>query len=139
MKESPYASTPQSLSGMPPGIPYIIGNEAAERFSFYGMRTILTVFMVHYLWLMGDAAGTRLSDAEATRRFHDFVSLVYLTPILGALVEMVSVLYYERRRETATRATDRNLRDAADLHRSIYQAIRTHDVERARRSVSVTN
>jgi GntR family transcriptional repressor for pyruvate dehydrogenase complex len=53
-------------------------------------------------------------------------------PILGALVEMVSVLYYERRRETATRATDRNLRDAADLHRSIYQAIRTHDVDRAR-------
>ena len=26
---------------MPSGIPYIIGNEAAERFSYYGMRTIL--------------------------------------------------------------------------------------------------
>jgi len=43
----------------------------------------------------------------------------------------VSALYYERRRETAARATDRNLRDAADLHRSIYQAIRKHDVEQA--------
>mgnify|MGYP001045609535 CR=1 FL=1 len=31
----------------------------------------------------------------------------------------------------AARATDRNLRDAADLHRSIYQAIRKHDVELA--------
>ena len=50
----PYASTAIQTSGMPPGIPYIIGNEAAERFSFYGMRTILTVFMVNYLWLMGN-------------------------------------------------------------------------------------
>lgn len=81
-----YASSPQALTGMPPGIPYIIGNEAAERFSFYGMRTILTVFMVNYLWLMGEAAGSRMSDAEATRRFHDFVSLVYLTPLFGALL-----------------------------------------------------
>lgn len=81
-----YATSPRALPGMPPGIPYIIGNEAAERFSFYGMRTILTVFMVNYLWLMGDAAGVRLTDAEATRKFHDFVSLVYLTPIVGALI-----------------------------------------------------
>jgi POT family proton-dependent oligopeptide transporter len=34
---------------MPPGIPYIIGNEAAERFNFYGMRAVLTVFMTQYL------------------------------------------------------------------------------------------
>ncbi|MEM9017902.1 MAG: MFS transporter, partial [Verrucomicrobiota bacterium] len=71
---------------MPPGIPYIIGNEAAERFSFYGMRTILTVFMVNYLWLMGDSPLEPMSDTEATKRFHDFVSLVYLTPIFGALL-----------------------------------------------------
>ncbi len=81
-----YAAAPLQTSGMPPGIPYIIGNEAAERFSFYGMRTILTVFMVNYLWLMGDQVGTRLNDAEATERFHNFVSLVYLTPVIGALV-----------------------------------------------------
>lgn len=81
-----YATTPQPLSGMPPGIPYIIGNEAAERFSFYGMRTILTVFMVNYLWLMGDGAGQRMAEAEATSRFHDFVFLVYLTPLFGALL-----------------------------------------------------
>ena len=34
---------------MPPGIPYIVGNEAAERFSFYGMSAILTAFMAHSL------------------------------------------------------------------------------------------
>ena len=30
-------------------MPYIIGNEGAERFSFYGMRTILIMFMTQYL------------------------------------------------------------------------------------------
>ena len=64
--------------------------------------------------------------------FHRAVAAASGNPILGALVEMVSALYYERRRETATLATTRNLRDAADLHRSIYQAIRTHDADRAR-------
>ncbi|MDF1826383.1 MAG: POT family MFS transporter [Verrucomicrobiales bacterium] len=81
-----FASHPIHTSKMPPGIPYIIGNEAAERFSFYGMRTILTIFMVNYLWLMGDSPTAKLSDAEATKHFHDFVSLVYLTPIFGALL-----------------------------------------------------
>lgn len=81
-----YRSTPHATDRMPPGVPYIIGNEAAERFSFYGMRTILTVFMVHYLWLMGSKAGDPMSDAEATKRFHEFVTLVYLTPIAGALL-----------------------------------------------------
>jgi GntR family transcriptional repressor for pyruvate dehydrogenase complex len=65
-------------------------------------------------------------------RFHRAVAAASGNQILAALVEMVAALYYERRRETATRATDRNLRDAADLHRSIYQAIRSHEVDRAR-------
>lgn len=65
-------------------------------------------------------------------RFHRAVAAASGNQILASLVEMVSALYYERRRETATRATDRNLRDAADLHRSIYQAIRSHEVDRAR-------
>jgi len=85
-KPTPYASTAIQTTGMPPGIPYIIGNEAAERFSFYGMRTILTVFMVNYLWLMGNTVGERMSDARAMEHFHQFVSLVYLTPIVGALL-----------------------------------------------------
>jgi GntR family transcriptional regulator, transcriptional repressor for pyruvate dehydrogenase complex len=65
-------------------------------------------------------------------RFHRAVAVASGNQILASLVEMVSALYYERRRETAARATDRNLRDAADLHRCIYQAIRAHDVDRAR-------
>ena len=40
-----YATAPVKTARMPPGIPYIVGNEAAERLSFYGMNAILTVFM----------------------------------------------------------------------------------------------
>jgi hypothetical protein len=48
---------------------------------------------------------------------------------------MVSLLYYERRRATAERAVDRDLRDAADSHRQIYQAVRARDVDAARRAM----
>ena len=65
-------------------------------------------------------------------RFHRAVAAASGNPIVAALMEMVAALYYEQRRETAGRATDRNLRDAADLHRSIYQAIRKHEVDQAK-------
>ena len=42
---SNYLTSPRASKKMPKGIPYIIGNEAAERFSFYGMKGILVVFM----------------------------------------------------------------------------------------------
>jgi len=64
-------------------------------------------------------------------RFHRAVAAASGNQIVASLVEMVSALYYERRRETAARATDRNLRDAADLHRGIYQAIRKKDIDLA--------
>ncbi|MBG7607411.1 MAG: hypothetical protein IZT59_05205, partial [Verrucomicrobia bacterium] len=38
---------PTDVSGMPGGIPYIISNEAAERFSFYGMKAALAVFLAN--------------------------------------------------------------------------------------------
>jgi POT family proton-dependent oligopeptide transporter len=81
-----YRTAPLESTTMPPGIPYIIGNEAAERFSFYGMRAILVVFMTKYLWLMDAQAGNPMSDAEATEHFHSFVAWVYFTPLLGALL-----------------------------------------------------
>jgi POT family proton-dependent oligopeptide transporter len=46
---TPYRIAPIETKGIPAGIPYIVGNEAAERFSFYGMKTILVVFMTQYL------------------------------------------------------------------------------------------
>lgn len=71
---------------MPAGIPYIIGNEAAERFSFYGMRAILVVFMTKYLWLMDAQVAEAMSKPEATEHYHRFVAWVYFTPLFGALL-----------------------------------------------------
>ncbi len=82
---SEYLHAPPARKTMPRGIPYIIGNEAAERFSFYGMRTILVVFMTQYLMDAGGEFDTMTAD-EAKSWYHLFVSAVYLTPILGALV-----------------------------------------------------
>ncbi|MGC6427798.1 MAG: POT family MFS transporter [Akkermansiaceae bacterium] len=81
-----YRSTPTETTGMPGGIPYIIANEAAERFSFYGMKGILVIFMSQYLWLMGDVPGEKMSQAEANEYYHLFGGLVYFTPFLGALL-----------------------------------------------------
>ncbi len=63
--------------------------------------------------------------------FHRSVAAASGNPIVASLVEMVSALYYERRRDTAAGASDRDLRDAAEMHRRIYQAIRTRDAEGA--------
>ena len=71
---------------MPTGIPHIIGNEAAERFSFYGMRAILVVFMTKYLWLMNGEPGTAMGRAEANEYAHLFMMAVYFTPLLGGFI-----------------------------------------------------
>src|SRR4051812_24059408 len=82
---SKYRTIPHLSDRMPPGIPYIVGNEFAERFSFYGMTAILIVFMTQY---MKTAAGQPdvLSPEDADIWFHNFTSFVYFTPIVGALV-----------------------------------------------------
>jgi len=72
-------------SRLPPQIRYIIGNEACERFSFYGMRNILTVFLID--WLLKNqvpAQAERESMAKAV--FHLFVFGVYFTPLLGGFL-----------------------------------------------------
>ena len=68
--------------------------------------------------------------------FHRSVAAASGNPIIGALVEMVSALYYDRRRETAKQASDRDLKEAAELHRRIYQAIRARDPEAARSAMN---
>jgi POT family proton-dependent oligopeptide transporter len=81
-----YRTAPdRDLTTMPPGIPYIVGNEAAERFSFYGMRSILTVFMTTYL-MNGDHQLAVMDPNEAAGWFHEFVFGVYFLPIFGAII-----------------------------------------------------
>lgn len=79
-----HRTEPFETTGRPPGIPFIVGNEAAERFSFYGMKAILAVFMTKFLM---NAAGQpdHMSEAQATTWIHAFGASVYFFPILGAL------------------------------------------------------
>ena len=80
-----YKSQPEHSNTLPAGIPYIIGNEAAERFSYYGMRAILMIYMTQYLV---NASGELavMSENEAQGYFHLFVSAVYFMPLFGALL-----------------------------------------------------
>ena len=78
-----YRKSPVSTKGMPPGIPYIISNEAAERFSFYGMKAALAIFLANYLGVLG---GSNLTETEATSYVSWFNTAVYLTPLLGAII-----------------------------------------------------
>jgi POT family proton-dependent oligopeptide transporter len=71
------AAAPQRL---PRQVPYIISNEACERFSFYGMRNILTPFLVSTLLLYAPEA-ERAGIAKDV--FHSFVIGVYFFPLLG--------------------------------------------------------
>ncbi|KQZ57558.1 MULTISPECIES: oligopeptide:H+ symporter [unclassified Lysobacter] len=71
-----------SQGRMPRQIAFIIGNEAAERFSFYGMRNILTSFLVGTLLL---ASTSDLAEREhlAKEVFHSFMIGTYFFPLLG--------------------------------------------------------
>ena len=68
--------------------------------------------------------------------FHKAVGAASGNPIVASVMEMVSALYYGQRRETAERASENNLRDAAEAHRRIYQAIRLRDADGARRAMN---
>jgi POT family proton-dependent oligopeptide transporter len=80
-----YRSTPLETDQMPPGIPYIVGNEGAERFSYYGMRAILVVFMMQYVVNSSGELAT-VPEAEAREYFHLFSTAVYFFPIVGAFL-----------------------------------------------------
>jgi GntR family transcriptional repressor for pyruvate dehydrogenase complex len=68
--------------------------------------------------------------------FHRSVAAASGNPIVASMMEMVSALYYDRRRQTAERASERDLRDAAEAHRRIYEAILARDAERARQAMN---
>ncbi len=85
MKKPKYRTAPVPSSKLPSGIPFIVGNEAAERFSYYGMRAILVVFMTKYM-LDSTGAADLMSEAEAKSYYHLFSSAVYFFPVLGAII-----------------------------------------------------
>jgi len=85
VKRTEPLTEPLKTDKMPPGIPFIVGNEAAERFSYYGMNGILVIFMTQY---MMNAAGQadHLSDVQADEWYHTFVSFAYGLSLLGAFL-----------------------------------------------------
>ena len=64
-------------------------------------------------------------------RFHRAVAAGSNNLVLSALIEMVASLHYEQRKVTVERARN-ELRENADIHRRIYQAIRSRDAEASR-------
>jgi POT family proton-dependent oligopeptide transporter len=85
MPKQPYLTAPVKTDKMPPGIPYIVGNEAAERFTFYGLRAILVVFMTTYL-VNKTGQKAPMTPVEATEAMHIFLFGVYFFPFLGAIL-----------------------------------------------------
>ncbi|XP_032384723.1 solute carrier family 15 member 2 [Etheostoma spectabile] len=61
----------------PASICFIVVNEFCERFSYYGMKAVLTLYFLTYL---------RWDKDLSTAVYHAFSSLCYFTPILGALI-----------------------------------------------------
>src|SRR5947209_2613626 len=89
----------RAFLGHPKGLGFLGFTEACERFSYYSMQTLLTLYMVNYLLLAGHIEkvtglawlrswhypgldGRPLSSAI----FGDYTSLVYLMPILGGII-----------------------------------------------------
>jgi len=80
MAKYEYLTAPLPSKKTPIGIPYILFNELSERFAFYGMTSILVMYMTT------DLKSGGMGDKEATAWFHSFKFAVYFLPILGALI-----------------------------------------------------
>jgi POT family proton-dependent oligopeptide transporter len=87
----------RAFLGHPKGLGYLAFMEAWERFSYYGMQTLLVLYMVKELLLPGHIERVwffqplqRLYGLKgqplASAIFGTYTALVYLTPILGGLL-----------------------------------------------------
>ena len=88
----------RAFLGHPKGLGYLAFTEAWERFSFYGMQTLLVLYMVNNLLLpgnVGDVAGIEQlralyggldGQAFASAIFGTYAASVYLTPIIGGWI-----------------------------------------------------
>lgn len=76
-------------SRFPRSVFFIVGTEAGERFSFYGMRSILTLYIIYELMKdlsASGAEGLRAAEDYATTIGHLFTMGVYFMPLLGAWI-----------------------------------------------------
>ncbi|HEX8515921.1 MAG TPA: peptide MFS transporter [Bacteroidia bacterium] len=70
-------STETAKTGHPKGLWVLFGTEMWERFNFYGMRALLTLFLVNSLLM---------KEEDASLIYGGFLGLCYLTPMLGGFV-----------------------------------------------------
>ncbi|SKA08528.1 proton-dependent oligopeptide transporter, POT family [Chitinophaga eiseniae] len=70
-------SVDASSEGHPKGLAVLFTTEMWERFNFYGMRALLTLFLVNAL---------AFSEAESSYVYGGFLGLCYLTPMLGGYI-----------------------------------------------------
>jgi len=75
-------TTSKGLFGHPPGLTTLFMIEVWERASYYGMRAILTLYMVAAI----TSGGLGFSAARATELYGTYTGAVYLTPLLGGFI-----------------------------------------------------
>lgn len=66
---------------LPPQTKYIVGNEACERFSYYGMRSLLVVYIAGKLY-----PGAQDAEPFAKQVYHYFIAATYFLPLIGAWI-----------------------------------------------------
>lgn len=71
------SQTAVQQKGHPKGLWVLFGTEMWERFNFYGMRALLTLFMVHSLGFL---------ESNSSIFYGGFLALCYLTPMLGGFI-----------------------------------------------------
>jgi proton-dependent oligopeptide transporter, POT family len=93
---------PRDLFGHPRGLSFLFATEMWERFSYYGMKALLVLYMVKYLLLPGNAEN--VVGLGALKQFYEaifgpldvqpfsshiyglYTGLVYLTPLFGGIL-----------------------------------------------------
>lgn len=98
MSKLPTFEKPIDLFGHPRGLSFLFMTEMWERFSYYGMRALLVLYMVKYLLqpehhhvigldglqtLMSSVSGAMSSQSFASEVYGLYTGLVYLAPLLG--------------------------------------------------------
>src|SRR4051812_33083724 len=89
----------RAFLGHPKGLGFLAFVEGCERFSYYSMQTLLTLYMVNYLltpahfgsvaglgWLQQHWYGGKSGQPLASGIFGDYTALVYLPPIFGGII-----------------------------------------------------
>ncbi len=77
MSASPSAATADTPKGHPRGLYVLFFTEMWERFSYYGMRALLVLYLLNYLQFQPE-------DSSAVYKW--YTSLVYLTPLIGGFL-----------------------------------------------------